>query len=55
LSRLRSEALQDREAAPREGRESGREGARGKHPKLSADCASALREAIAAAIDRVGA
>jgi hypothetical protein len=28
-------------------------GARGKHPKLSADCAAALREAIAAAIDRV--
>jgi hypothetical protein len=28
--------------------------ARGKRPKLSADCASALREAIAVAIDRVG-
>jgi hypothetical protein len=28
--------------------------ARGKHPKLSADCASALRGAIATAIERVG-
>ena len=29
--------------------------ARGKHPKLSAECAAALREAIGAALGRVGA